>query len=184
MQASRSDCGRPRDAGYAIGRPAMENQQPPPPIPLATRTWDIPRQLGRRSRVVLSRALRRRCPYCGGSGIFAGWWTLRDRCPSCQVQFSREDGYFLGAYALNLVFAELLGLGIALYLLFGTDLRNLPLGLQMVIAGGLAVAFPILLFPYSRTIWIALDLMFNPPGDDPERYVRGSDMQRPSSGRD
>jgi uncharacterized protein (DUF983 family) len=162
----------------------MDEQQqiPPAPVPTATRSWDIPRQPGRRAGVVLGRALRRRCPYCGGSGIFAGWWTLRQRCPSCQVQFNREDGYFLGAYALNLVFAEILGLGLALYLLFGTDLRDLPLGWQMVIAGGLAVAFPILLFPYSRTIWIALDLMLNPPGDDPERYLRGHDMQRPSSG--
>lgn len=108
---------------------------------------------------------------------------MRERCPCCQVQFKREDGYFLGAYALNLVLAEFLGLGLALYLLFGTDLRDLPLGWQMVLAGGLAVIFPILLFPYSRTIWMALDLMLNPPGDDPERYVRGSDMHRPSGGR-
>lgn len=161
----------------------MDNQPQSAPVAPVTRAWDIPRKPGDRARVVLSRALRRRCPYCGGGGIFAGWWTLRERCPSCQVQFVREDGYFLGAYALNLVFAEFLGLGIALYLLFGTDLGDLPLGWQMVLAGGLAVIFPILLFPYSRTIWMALDLMFNPPGDDPERYFRGSEMHRPSGGR-
>ncbi len=158
----------------------MDNQPPPAPVPPATRAWDIPRQPGYRARVVLGRALRRRCPYCGG-GIFAGWWTLRDRCPACGVSFVREEGYFLGAYALNLIFAEFLGLGSALYLLFGTGLRDLPLGWQMVIAASLAIALPMLLFPYSRTLWMALDLVFKPPGANPERHPRGHLPRRSST---
>ena len=55
-----------------------------------------------RSRALAGRALTRRCPYCGG--IFDGWWTLRDHCPSCGVSYEQEEGYFLGAYALDLLF--------------------------------------------------------------------------------
>lgn len=144
------------------------------------RPWTLPRGNAARARVVIGRALRRRCPYCGAAGIFTNWWTLRERCPACHVSFVREDGYFLGAYALNLIFAEFLGLGLALYLLFGTGLRDLPMGWQMVLAAALAAFFPILLFPYARTLWMALDLLFNPPGENPERYLRGRDMHRPS----
>jgi uncharacterized protein (DUF983 family) len=127
---------------------------------------------------VVARALKRRCPYCGGGNIFTNWWNLRETCPSCGVSFSREEGYFLGAYAMNLIFAEFLALGIALYLLFATDLRDLPLGVQMVIAGGLAALFPIVLFPYARTLWMALDLVANPPGDNPERHLRRRDFHQ------
>ena len=61
--------------------------------------------------VTMRRALTRRCPYCGGPGIYEGYFALRERCPSCGVRFEREEGYFLGAYALNLIVAEFLGLG-------------------------------------------------------------------------
>ncbi len=104
---------------------------------------------------------------------------LRDFCSTCSVRFEREEGYFLGAYALNLLVAELLGLGLALMLIFRTELRHLDLIWQEAIAVVLAVSFPVLFFPYSRTVWIALDLTFHPPGRDLERQLRG--IQPPRS---
>ena len=121
----------------------------------------------------MRRAVGRRCPYCGSPGIFDGYFALRERCPRCGVRFEREEGYFLGAYALNLIVAEFLGLGLALFLIFKTDLRNLPLIWQEVIAVALAIAFPIALFPFSRTVWIAMDLIFHPPRHGSERQLRG-----------
>ena len=125
--------------------------------------WDLPRDTRDRFLVTMGRALMRRCPYCGGHGVFDGHFTLRERCPTCGVKFEREEGYFLGGYALNLVVAELVGLGLAIVLLFKTDLRELELIWQEVIAVLLAVAFPLILFPFSRTVWIALDLALDPP---------------------
>jgi len=103
---------------------------------------------------------------------------LRERCPRCGVRFEREEGYFLGAYALNLIVAEFLGLGLALVLIFKTDLRYLPLLWQEVIAVALAIAFPVTLFPFSRTVWIAMDLLFHPPKQDVERQLRGALTKR------
>jgi uncharacterized protein (DUF983 family) len=119
--------------------------------------------------VTMRRALDRRCPYCSSPGIYESYFALRDRCPKCGVRFEREEGYFLGAYALNLIVAEFLGLGLAILLIFKTELRNLPLVWQEVIAVALAIAFPVALFPFTRTIWIALDLTFHPPGRGSER---------------
>lgn len=50
----------------------------------------------------------------------------------------------------------------------------------MVLAAVLPAALPIALFPHSRTTWIALDMFFNPPGPNPERYLRGREMDAAS----
>ena len=120
----------------------------------------------RRFLMLVGRALRRRCPYCGGAGIFTGWWTLRERCPSCGTSFEREEGYFLGGYALNLIFAEFLGLGTVVALMIYTDLSVIEL---QVIGVAVMIGLPLLLFPYSRTLWMALDLAVHPPRQPTER---------------
>ena len=54
-------------------------------------------------RIVL-RAVARRCPNCGASGIFASYTELRQSCPTCGLRLQRgESDYFIGAYLLNLV---------------------------------------------------------------------------------
>jgi uncharacterized protein (DUF983 family) len=135
--------------------------------------WDLPRDTWNRLVVTMRRALGRRCPYCGSPEIYDGYFALRERCPRCGVRFEREEGYFLGAYALNLIVAEFLGLGLAILLIFKTDLRYLQLIWQELIAVTLAVAFPVVLFPFSRTVWIAMDLIFHPPARGSERQLRG-----------
>ena len=143
-----------------------------------TEFWDLPRNTGNRFLVTMRRAFTRRCPYCGSPGVFDGYFALREQCPRCGVRFEREEGYFLGAYALNLIVAEFLGLGLAILLIFKTDLRHLPLIWQEVIAVALAIAFPVVLFPFSRTVWMAMDLIFHPPGPDAERQLRGTLTER------
>jgi uncharacterized protein (DUF983 family) len=128
-----------------------------------TELWNLPPDPWKRFLATMRRAISRRCPYCGGPGVFDGYFALHERCPTCGVTFEREEGYFLGGYALNLVVAEMIGLGLAIFLLFKTDLRELDLIWQEIIAVALAVAFPLILFPFSRTVWIALDLVFHPP---------------------
>jgi uncharacterized protein (DUF983 family) len=135
-----------------------------PPLPAST---------GERLRLTLWRAIRRRCPYCGAGGIFRNYFELREACPACHTRFEREEGYFLGAYALNLIVAEFLGLGLAIWLLFRTRLQHLDLIWQEAIAIGLAVLLPIVFFPYSRLFWIVMDLTFHPPRGADERQLRG-----------
>ncbi len=143
-----------------------------------TELWDLPRDTWHRFLMTMGRALTRRCPYCGCPDVYDGYFALREWCPRCGVRFEREEGYFLGAYALNLIVAEFLGLGLAIVLIFKTELRHLPLFWQEVIAVALAIAFPVLLFPFSRTVWIAMDLMFHPPGRAAERQLRGTLTER------
>lgn len=134
-----------------------------------TRQITLPNPAAARFLVAAGRAFRRRCPYCGGGGIFSGWFTLRDRCPSCQTLYAYEDGYFLGAYAINLIVTELLTVAVVIWMIAGTDLDVL----QMQIIGiAVAVALPLLFYPIAVLLWVALDLGVHPPGDMSDRPRR------------
>lgn len=127
---------------------------------------DLPAASGRRLGVLLRRALLLRCPYCGEARAFAGWWTVRERCPNCNVTFEREEGYFLGAYAINLIVAELLGVGAVIALLVWSDLSTVAM---QIIAVAFVIGLPLFFFPYSRSLWMALDLMVHRPSEPPRR---------------
>lgn len=128
--------------------------------------WDLPAAGAFRLMVLVTRAFGRSCPYCGSPGIFSSFCTLKERCPRCGVPFEREEGYFLGAYAVNLIGAEFAGFAFVLALLIRTDLSTLSL---QVIAVVVAVGLPLLGYPYARSLWMAIDLMVHRP----ERHLSG-----------
>ncbi len=128
-----------------------------------------------RFAILLRRAFGRRCPYCGAPGIFKGWFELRDHCPNCGVSFEREEGYFLGAMLVNLLVAEGITVAIVAILMVYAKLELLPLEIVAIV---FAVGLPILFFPFSRTLWMAVDIALDPPELQTERRLRGHDMRR------
>lgn len=114
----------------------------------------------------LGRGLLRHCPYCGGDKIFKSWFTLKERCPHCNTLFAYEDGYFLGSYVINLGLTSVIAVLAVVWLLVASGLSVL----QMQIAGvALAIGLPLLLFPYSLSFWMALDLLLHPDFSDRPR---------------
>ena len=111
---------------------------------------------------MLWRGLRKRCPFCGSGGLFDGWFRMKPSCPGCKHHFSQEEGFFLGAYALNFTISEgLLLLCLIPYIVISAanpaeEQAVLPFAIAALIAG---VAGPIVFYPFSRTLWVALDLM-------------------------
>ena len=111
---------------------------------------------------MIVRAMLRRCPNCGGRGIFAGYTTLRERCPQCGLRLQRgESDYFIGAYLLNLVAVELLFAGVLAAIFIATYPATPWALLQW---GGLVLmlAGAVLCYPFSKSIWLAADLIFRP----------------------
>ena len=109
----------------------------------------------------------RRCPYCGGADIFKGWFTLKERCPSCNTLFAPEDGYFLGAYPINLVLTSLIAVGVVIWLIAGTSLTVLQMQILAVV---LVVGLPLFIYPYSLMLWMSLDLVLHPPAELSRRH--------------
>jgi uncharacterized protein (DUF983 family) len=109
-------------------------------------------------------ALRRRCPSCGGGPIFRRWALIAERCPSCGLRLDRgEEDYFLGGYLVNFVGAELAIVGVAFLaiLLTWPDVPWTKLTWGMAL---LMIPFPLLTYPFSKTLWLAVDLSIRPPG--------------------
>ena len=112
---------------------------------------------------MLWRGLTRRCPRCGAGHLFTRWLRMVERCPRCGYRFAREEGFQLGAYVINFGVTE----GLVCLALFGYILAaaaNPDVAVWPVIVGGVAAAVvtPILFFPFSRTIWAAIDLTLTP----------------------
>ena len=87
-----------------------------------------------------------------------------DACPGCGLRFERENDFFLGAYVINLAVTEgllLMGLFVFILVAVGGD-TDVPLVPVLLVAGLLAVGGPLLFFPFSRTIWAAIDLAMRP----------------------
>lgn len=104
----------------------------------------------------LLRALLRRCPACGGGPLFKSYFSMVDACPNCQLRLERDEGYYLGAIGLNIFFAEAICIGT----LVGAMVITWPTPPWIAIwaAGMMGVgAGPVLFYPYSKTLWLALD---------------------------
>ena len=116
---------------------------------------------------MLLRGMAKRCPACGAGRLFRGWFTMADRCPGCGYHFEREEGFFLGAYVMNLVIAQ--GLVMLLAVVPTIVLLNADANASLppVVVGGLlgAVAAPVFFYPWSKTLWVAIELILRPIGE-------------------
>lgn len=112
---------------------------------------------------LLRRGITKKCPRCGSGGIFHGWFHMEERCPTCGYLFEREPGFFVGAYLINFAIAE--GFLFVLLMAFLVWKNNHPeAGVVVPIAIGafIGVVGPMVCYPFSRTIWSAIDLLMTP----------------------
>jgi hypothetical protein len=72
-----------------------------------------------------------------------------------------------------------LGLGSVLVLLFRTDYS---LWAQEIIAIGAAIGLPVLFYPYSRTLWMTIDLMADRTSG--EKQLRLEEMMKEARERE
>ncbi|MBX7118373.1 MAG: DUF983 domain-containing protein [Gemmatimonadaceae bacterium] len=108
------------------------------------------------------RACTLRCPECGGGGLFRGWLRIKDRCPTCALKLDRgTPGHFVGAYLVNLIVAELLfAFGLLTWLV--AVWPDVPWDTVRIAAVAAMVVTPLTLYPFTRTIWLAADLIIDP----------------------
>ena len=124
---------------------------------------DDPIQLSPTRAVTLVwRAVRLRCPHCGGGPLFTRWVKMKSACPSCHLLLDRGEGdHFLGGYTINFVVSELLivagaAAGIVL------SWPDVPWRLITWCLVGLVLVAPVCFYPFAKTLWLAIDLVFRP----------------------
>ena len=119
---------------------------------------------------MLWRGMRRKCPRCGSGRVFETWFRMVEQCPGCRLRFERESDFFLGAYVVNLAVTEgLLIVALLVYVFRAVSEPTTSSWPVIVAAVFFAVAAPVAFFPFSRTIWAAIDLAMRPVPPDEVR---------------
>lgn len=113
---------------------------------------------------MLRRGLAKRCPLCGTGHLFTGWFRMKERCPGCGYRFEREEGFFLGAYVINLAVAQGVVILAAVVPTIVLLARNPDASIVPILVAGVAGAIlaPMLFYPFSKTVWTAFDLIMRP----------------------
>jgi uncharacterized protein (DUF983 family) len=84
------------------------------------------------------------------------------RCAACGLAFDRnESDYFIGAFIMNLIVAELIVVGGMLIGMYATW-PDVPWNTMKWTLLPLAVLGPLITFPFSKSVWLAIDLIYRP----------------------
>jgi uncharacterized protein (DUF983 family) len=79
-----------------------------------------------------------------------------DDCPGCGLHFEREHGYWAGALAINvgITGAAFVAVFVTALVLTVPDVPVVPL---LAILVPLMIVVPIIAYPFSKTLWVAVD---------------------------
>ena len=139
----------------------------------------------------LGRGLLKRCPRCGQRRLFRSWFTLVERCPGCGLRFEREEGYWVGALIVNIAVTSLAFLVVLVggMVAFWPDVPWVGLTVAAVVVN---VVVPVVFYPFSKTIWMGLDVALHRMdrqdhavagnGDATGQVVRAKSLGRPPDG--
>lgn len=103
---------------------------------------------------VLKRAVRLRCPRCGGGKLFRDFFRMNERCPDCDLKYERGPGYFLGSAYINYGITAVVVTVLYVWLALGRGVDNRVLALPML---AFVIAFPLFCYRYARALWLSVD---------------------------
>jgi hypothetical protein len=103
------------------------------------------------------------------------WFNVPDRCPRCDLEFERGEGYFLGGMAINIGITEGL-FGVLVVTAALLTWPHVPWVWVLVIGLTFNAVFPIVFYPYSKMLFVAIDLLLRPAAD---RTWRPDDATQP-----
>lgn len=140
----------------------MQTHFPPSPEELS----------GSRAGRLYGRALRLRCPHCGGGPLRGKGLKLRRTCPQCGLRTERgEEDFFLGAMMFNLVLAEgLLVMAVVGFIVLRWP--HVPWGTLGWTSLVLMTVAPFVFYPLSHTIWLASDILIRPVTEEEMEWHR------------
>jgi len=117
---------------------------------------------------MLSRGITKRCARCGSGHLFRRWFTMVPDCPRCGLHFEREPGYWTGALAINLILVG--GVFVVVFvIILALTIPDVPVAPILAVLVPLAVIGPMFAYPFSKTVWVAVDRAFLQRLDKHER---------------
>ena len=109
------------------------------------------------------RAAVLQCPLCGSRRTFIRHWLGRyERCRTCGIKWNREQGFELGSIALNSLFT-FLTLAVGMVVAFVSTAPDFPVRAMMIGFMAGALVLPLIFYPFTNTLWLAVDLLSHKP---------------------
>ncbi len=108
---------------------------------------------------LFARGLTRRCARCGSGKLFRHYLSMVPDCPRCGLHFEREQGYFAGALAINIICIGGL-FAVSFLVAMILTVPDVPVPLMLAIFVPMMALGPIVWYPFSKTIWVAVDRAF------------------------
>ena len=86
-------------------------------------------------------------------------------CPGCELEFDREPGWVLGAMTINtaVTFVAMLIVMVTGFVLTYEDFATFEVS---VATAATAIIVPTIGYPFSKTVWIAIDLAMVPDREE------------------
>jgi uncharacterized protein (DUF983 family) len=101
----------------------------------------------------LKAVAKQRCPICFQGRVFTGWISMQQCCPVCGARFEREHGFFVGAlYVAYWMSVATLSSLMALFWAAGAGSAYR----SFLLAAIALIPLSVLIFRYSRTVWMHL----------------------------
>jgi uncharacterized protein (DUF983 family) len=117
-----------------------------------------------RAKLIIGRGLWLRCPRCGEGRLFNRIVRMNRACGVCEMEFWREQGYFVGAIYFNVMATEGLIFFTYLALILFYPAADPKIFTVLFI---MAVLLPILFYRHARSLWLSFDYMIDPPEKRP-----------------
>ena len=84
---------------------------------------------------------------------------MKDDCPRCGLHFEREHGYWVGALAVNIAIVMAIFI-VTLVVIMVLTVPDVPVGPSLLILVPIMLFGPIVFYPFSKTLWMAIDYGF------------------------
>lgn len=108
---------------------------------------------------MFARGFTRRCARCGSGKLFRNYLSMVPDCPRCGLHFEREQGYWAGALAINIISVGGL-FAVSFLIAMILTVPDVPVPLMLAIFVPMMALGPIVWYPFSKTIWVAVDRAF------------------------
>jgi uncharacterized protein DUF983 len=88
---------------------------------------------------------------------------MNDACDQCGTRFDRGSGFYLGSIYINYGLTAFV-VTVGYLAMFFADSPS-P-GARLAILGAFCLLFPLWFFRYARSLWLAMDVYFDPKQTD------------------
>lgn len=112
-----------------------------------------------------------KCPYCLETNLRkkSSWFEFDSGCPQCNYRFEREPGYFFASpWMINYPISAIVCF-IFSYIMFQKMPDLAPL-MKASFVAGVCIVTALILFPFSRAVWMFADHLFHPLSDEDLPY--------------